>query len=81
MGARIVQFYEDDTFLIKGLVDFVGSALRAGDTAIAIATGEHLARLGKALHSLGKLDADRTATQGQYLRVEADMALLRTQPR
>ena len=75
MGAHIVQFYEDDTFLIKGLVDFVGSALKAGDTAIAIATGDHLARLEKALRGRDLLDGDRTATQGQYMRLEADMAL------
>ena len=28
MGAHTVQFYEDDTFLIKGLSDYVGAARR-----------------------------------------------------
>jgi diguanylate cyclase (GGDEF)-like protein len=75
MGAHIVQFYEDDTFLIKGLVDFVGSALDAGDTAIAIATGDHLARLEKALRGRGQLDGDALPAHGQYIRLDADLAL------
>ena len=75
MGAHIVQFYEDDTFLLKGLADFVGSALVAGDTAIAIATADHLARLEKFLGTRGRLDAAAHATSGQYIRLDADSAL------
>jgi diguanylate cyclase (GGDEF)-like protein len=75
MGAHSVQFYEDDTFLIKGLSDFVGSALAAGDTAIAIATGEHLARVEKSLKARGLLDAEANALRGQYIRLDADLAL------
>jgi diguanylate cyclase (GGDEF)-like protein len=75
MGAHTVQFYEDDTFLIKGLADYVGSALSAGDRAIAIATSDHLARLEKSLAARGLLDADGRATQGRYIRLDADHAL------
>jgi diguanylate cyclase (GGDEF)-like protein len=75
MGAHTVQFYEDDTFLIKGLSDYVGTALTAGDKAIAIATGEHLARLEKSLTARGLLDAEGAATHGRYIRLDADVAL------
>ncbi|MDL2356476.1 MAG: EAL domain-containing protein [Pseudomonadota bacterium] len=75
MGAHTVQFYEDDTFLIKGLSDYVGNALGAGDRAIAIATGDHLARLEKSLAARGLLDAAGNATSGRYIRLDADLAL------
>jgi diguanylate cyclase (GGDEF)-like protein len=75
MGAHTVQFYEDDTFLLKGLSDYVGSALIAGDTALAIATGDHLSRLETMLAARGLLDVDTKATRGQYIRLDADLAL------
>ena len=75
MGAHTVQFYEDDTFLIKGLSDYVGAALSAGDRAMAIATSDHLARLEKSLAARGLLGADGQATKGRYIRLDADRAL------
>jgi diguanylate cyclase (GGDEF)-like protein len=75
MGAHTVQFYEDDTFLIKGLADYVGAALDGGDTAIAIATSDHLTRLEKTLASKGLLDAQGAAPRGAYIRLEADQQL------
>jgi diguanylate cyclase (GGDEF)-like protein len=75
MGAHLVQFYEDDTFLIKGLTDYVGQALAGGDTAIAIATGDHLARLEKSLATKGLLTEQGSAVQGSYIRLDADMQL------
>ena len=75
MGAHTVQFYEDDTFLLKGLSDYVGSALRAGDRAIAIATNDHLTRLETSLAARGLLGADGQATKGRYIRLDVDDAL------
>ena len=75
MGAHTVQFYEDDTFLLKGLSDYVGSALRAGDRAIAIATSDHLTRLETSLAARGLLGADGQAIKGRYIRLDADDAL------
>ena len=75
MGSHTVQFYEDDTFLLKGLSDYIGAALSAGDRAIAIATREHLARLEQSLAARGLLDAAGHATQGRYIRLDADHAL------
>ncbi|MDP3672861.1 MAG: EAL domain-containing protein [Telluria sp.] len=67
MGSHMVRFYQNDTFLIAGLAEFIGSALAAGDTAIAIATGVHLAQLKNRLLARGlpgsanfiALDAER----------------------
>jgi diguanylate cyclase (GGDEF)-like protein len=75
MGAHTVQFYEDDTFLLKGLSDYVGSALASGDTALVIATGDHLARLEQMLTARGLLEADTNAAHGQYIRLDADPML------
>lgn len=72
MGAHTVQFYENDTFLIQGLSDFIGSALSDGDRAIAIATGDHLASLEQRLGLRGLLDEEGNATSGHYKRLDAD---------
>src|ERR1700716_1636802 len=58
MGAHTVHFYEDDTFLIKGLSDYIGAALDGGNRAIAFATGGHLLRLAGSLRARGPLDAE-----------------------
>ena len=39
--AHLVQFYENDVFLIGGLADFIGAALSGGDKGIVIATRDH----------------------------------------
>jgi diguanylate cyclase (GGDEF)-like protein len=75
MGAHTVQFYEDDTFLIKGLSDYIGAALGAGEKAIAIASGDHLRRLEKSLRARGLLDENSRATRGAYFAIDADLAL------
>lgn len=75
MGAHSVQFYEDDTFLIKRLADYVGAALASGDTAIAIATGDHLARLERSQATKGLLNEEGGALQGAYIRLDADLQL------
>jgi diguanylate cyclase (GGDEF)-like protein len=75
MNEHAVQFYEDDIFLIKGLADYIGSALAAGDKGIAIATGEHLARLEATLQARGLLDEHGRATKGQYIPLEVDQML------
>ena len=44
-----VQFYENDSFLIKGLAEYIGSALSSGDKGIVIATRQHLEKLEESL--------------------------------
>ena len=75
MGAHTVHFYEDDTFLIKGLSDYIGAALDGGNRAIAFATGDHLQRLDGSLRARGLLDAEGRATSGAYSCFDADVVL------
>ena len=75
MGAHTVQFYDNETFLIKVLADYVGAALIGGNRAIAAATGEHLAQLERLLAGRGLLDASGKATEGHYTRIDVNVAM------
>ncbi len=75
MNDHLVQFYEDDVFLIKGLADYIGSALASGNKGIAIATGDHLRSLEETLSARGLLDERGCATVGSYVALQADHML------
>ncbi|QYF94678.1 EAL domain-containing protein [Massilia sp. PAMC28688] len=75
MHNHLVQFYEDDVFLIKGLADFIGGAIAAGHKGIAIATSEHLRSLEQTLQGRGLLDEHGSAKSGRYLPLAADCML------
>ena len=51
MREHLVQFYEDDAFLIEGLTQYIGSALASGDKGIVIATAPPWKRLQRTLAS------------------------------
>ena len=75
MSDHLVQFYEDDDFLIAGLSDYIGGAIASGHKGIAIATGEHLQGLEHTLKSRGLLDERGVATRGHYTGLRADRML------
>ncbi|MBC7453354.1 MAG: diguanylate cyclase [Massilia sp.] len=75
MNEHSVQFYEDDVFLVKGLADFIGSAIANSNTAIAIATAGHLRKLEESLRLRGLLDEQGAARTGTYLALQADTML------
>jgi hypothetical protein len=75
MNHHLVQFYEDDVFLIKGLADYIGNAISSGNKGIAIATSEHLHMLESTLAARGLLDQQGQATSGAYLPLRADQML------
>ena len=75
MNRHLVQFYEDDLFLINRLADYLGPALADGHTGIAIATGSHLLRLEAALAERGLLDSQARATAGTYIALKAERML------
>ncbi|UOD32872.1 EAL domain-containing protein [Massilia violaceinigra] len=75
MNDHLVQFYEDDVFLIKGLSDYIGDALERGDKGIAIATSGHLDMLHQSLHARGLVDAQGRSAEGNYLALQADHML------
>jgi diguanylate cyclase (GGDEF)-like protein len=67
--AHLVQFYENDRFLIQGLADFIGAALSGGDKGIVIATREHLEQLDAVLAQRGLLGDDSIARN--YIQLNA----------
>jgi signal transduction histidine kinase len=73
-GGHVAQFYATDAFLLKSVSRFIGTALGAGDAAIAIATPEHLNGLWRALKRRG-LEIAGIAKQGRYVALDAEEIL------
>jgi signal transduction histidine kinase/CheY-like chemotaxis protein len=71
---HFVQFYEADGFLLNSLSGFIGSAIRAGDGAIVIATESHRAGLEELMTANG-LDVVSAKAHGQYLSLDATETL------
>jgi hypothetical protein len=72
--AHTVQFYGEDTSLLKELSCFVGAALMAGDAAIVIATKAHRDGLTQRLQSLG-FDTAKAFEQARYVPLDAGETL------
>ena len=72
---HLVQFYEDDVFLIKGLADFIGNAICTGNKGIAIATSSHLHMLETTLQARGLLNDKGESKGGEYVPLHADKML------
>ncbi|MFM9436205.1 diguanylate cyclase (GGDEF)-like protein [Janthinobacterium sp. CG_23.3] len=70
-----VQFYEDDSFLIKGLGDYIGAALSRGDKGVVIATRNHLEQLEDTLRQRGLLNGGAGDPDGRYIPLEVDHML------
>jgi PAS domain S-box-containing protein len=68
--AHVVQFYEDDAFLLESMTRFVGAGLGAGDAAIVIATPRHRNGLEKRLGARG-VDLRIARRQGRYIALDA----------
>jgi len=65
-----VQFYSQDKFLLEELSEYIGSALRAGDAAVVVATDAHRNGLLQWLTSQG-LDIAGLIEQGRVLITDA----------
>ena len=76
MGAtgHLVQFYEDDSFLVQTVVYFIGDALRAGEGAVVIATAEHRAQIAAGLRASG-IDVDQAMQTWRYAALDASETL------
>jgi signal transduction histidine kinase len=75
-SEHVVMFYDDDSFLLDSLVGFIGSALRAGQRGIVVATPEHLAGAAARLALLG-ISVDEASAAGQYVARDARETLAR----
>jgi DNA-binding NarL/FixJ family response regulator len=69
-GRHEAGFYSDDASLLDGFTRFIGSALRAGNAAIVVATESHRDRLLPRLQSHG-LDIGAAIEQGRYISLDA----------
>jgi DNA-binding NarL/FixJ family response regulator len=63
-------FYSDDASLLDGFTQFVGAALKAGNSAIVVATESHRDGLLPRLQAHG-LDIGAAIEQGRYISVDA----------
>lgn len=57
--AHEVRFYDEDEELLDEVAEFLDSALRAGGTAVVIATAPHRLELARRLSGFGGADRDR----------------------
>jgi excisionase family DNA binding protein len=73
---HFVQFYEADDFLLDAVRGFMGTALRAGDSGILVATGAHRQRLEERLQAHG-LDLADARASGRYVSLDAAETLSR----
>jgi PAS domain S-box-containing protein len=71
---HVVQFYQDDKFLIDVVSRFVGSALAAGDATVLIATAAHREGVEQVLRKRG-LEIGPAARQGRFVAVDATETL------
>src|SRR3954469_730077 len=76
VGGHLVQFYESDAFLVDVVGEYVGAALRAGDSAIVVATEAHREALEQRWRADG-LDLAAAHVGGRYLSLDAAETLSR----
>src|ERR1043166_4602976 len=69
-SAHLVQFYENDSYLVASVSRFIGAALASGDGAIVIATPAHRQALHRKLRARG-LDLAGLRESGQYVPLDA----------
>jgi PAS domain S-box-containing protein len=72
--SHVLQFYEDDGFLIDSLSGWFGDVLSAGDACVYIGTGAHRISLEKRLGSRG-LNLDTLRAQDRYVCLDAPETL------
>ena len=68
--GHMVQFYDDDTFLIAAVAEFLAGGLAGGQSLIVIATPDHRRDFALRLQSRG-FDVDRAAAEGRLTMLDA----------
>lgn len=77
--THIVQFYEDDTFLIDAWSAFAGRALAGGEAAIVIAAEGHRNEITRQLETRG-VNVARASQEGRYVSLDASETLAKLLP-
>ncbi len=75
-STHVVQFYDDETFLLDAISCFIGPALRAGEACLIIATAPHQTKLAERL-AAGAFDLSALCEQGRYVTLDAAETLSR----
>ena len=70
-GAHLVQFYEDDKFIVEEVAEFLDGALRSADAAILIATPEHRAAIRRRLQGFGGAQSAQPWYPGELFVLDA----------
>jgi hypothetical protein len=73
--GHFVRFFDDDSFLLDEVVEFIDGALRSGGLGIVIATAEHLSALTRRLSGFQFATAYAKWYPGQLLVLDADETL------
>lgn len=76
---HVVQFYEQESFLLDGVRRLLGAALCAGESAVVIATREHREALEESLVRSG-LDLPAIRERGRYVAVDSAEMLTAIMP-
>jgi len=72
--SHLVQFYEDDGFLIDSLTHWFADGLSVGDSCVYIGTESHRVSLEKHLAARG-IDLDRLNKEGRFVCCDASQTL------
>jgi PAS domain S-box-containing protein len=72
--SHLVQFYENDGFLIDSLTRWFADGLSAGDSCVYVGTEAHRVRLEKNLSDQG-VDLDKLLKEGRFVSGDASQVL------
>ncbi len=72
--SHLVQFYENDGFLIDSLTRWFADGLSASDSCVFVGTEAHRLKLEKSLAAQG-VDTDNLIKQGRFLCRDASQTL------
>jgi hypothetical protein len=73
-ASHFLQFYSEDSFLIKNLAYLVPKALESGESVVLVATPSHLNSLEEKL-SASALDLNGARSAGRYVTLDAAQTL------
>src|SRR5687768_16982246 len=68
--THLVQFYNDDAYLVDVVGTFLAEALVKGDGVLVLATEEHRTRFEEVLHAAG-IDVGGAVHRGRYVALDA----------
>jgi signal transduction histidine kinase len=68
--AHVVQFYEEDRFLVEAVGEFVRGGIRAGEPVLVVATAAHRAAFGRHLAASGHA-VEQLIEQGRLIMFDA----------